>query len=341
MVMWEQASDAWSREQWDRTLCEAHDRSVFQSYGWGEYKRASGWAPIRWVARDPGEEPIAAVQFLVKPVLSGVMVAWAPGGPVTRFPRSSEHDLDDVLASMREQCGTGGGVSYGRICSYQAGSEVLAHTFGRTFRRPLCRLTSGHTIRLDLTQTLERLMGRMRAKHRYYVKQSLTERIHWVAGNDPALVQELGRLYAEMAGDKGLNLLPSSDDDLLRLCDALREHALIVAGFVEGRAVTACLVLTFGGKAFYWRAATGRAGRELSASYAMIYQLLEHLQKLGVAELDFGGIVPRSAAMAGINHFKQGFGGEPVQYLGEWEWARSWWLRWGVNLAIRRRRDQL
>ena len=115
MVMWEQASDAWSREQWDRTLCEAHDRSVFQSYGWGEYKRASGWAPIRWVARDPGEEPIAAVQFLVKPVLRGVMVAWAPGGPVTRFPRSSEHDLSDVLASMREQCGTGGGVSYGRI----------------------------------------------------------------------------------------------------------------------------------------------------------------------------------------------------------------------------------
>ena len=184
-------------------------------------------------------------------------------------------------------------------------------------------------------------MGRMRAKHRYYVKQSLTERIHWVAGNDPVLVQELGRLYAEMAGDKGLNLLPSSAADLARLCDTLREHALVVAGFVEGHAVTACLVLTFGVKAFYWRAATGRAGRELSASYAMIYQLLEHLQKLGVAELDFGGIVPRSAAMAGINHFKQGFGGEPVQYLGEWEWAHSWWLRWGANLAIRRRRDQL
>jgi len=345
MVTWEEVSETWSREQWDRSLGAAEDRNVFQTYAWGEYKRTSGWLPSRWAAKGSGpasgDGPVAMVQLLCKSFPGTVKVAWAPGGPVHQFPRSADCDLAEVLASMRDRCGIGTGLSYGRLCSYRPGTDALDALFGRIFRKPGVTLTSGHTVRLDLTRTLDQLMGGMKAKHRYYVKQALAERIDWVAGNDAGMVGEFARLYEEMAGRKGLRLAASSLEDLIRLRESLGERLLIVAGLADGRMTTACLVLIFNGKAFYWRAATDPAGREVSASYAMVYLLLEQLQKLGVTELDLGGVVPGAEAMAGVNHFKQGFGGEPVRYLGEWEWAGSSWLRWGVNLAIRLWGDQI
>ena len=39
----------------------------------------------------------------------------------------------------------------------------------------------------------------------------------------------------------------------------------------------------------------------------------------------------------GVDHFKKGFGGSTVEYLGEWDWAPYEWLRRAANIAIARR----
>jgi lipid II:glycine glycyltransferase (peptidoglycan interpeptide bridge formation enzyme) len=144
-----------------------------------------------------------------------------------------------------------------------------------------------------------------------------------------------------MVEHKGLASLTSDFSDLSCLCATLGEHATILAGYVDDEPVTSCLTLTFGQKAFYLMAATGRRGREVSAAYAMIYHLFEHLHKRALAEFDFGGVAPWSHLVGGVNHFKGGFGGELVEYLGEWEWVSAEWLRWGLNLAVRFRRGRL
>ena len=85
-------------------------------------------------------------------------------------------------------------------------------------------------------------------------------------------------------------------------------------------------------------AATGNKGRESNLAYSMTYKLFEYLMKIKINEFDFGGISPSSAA-AGVNHFKGGFGGEILEYLGEWDWSNFRCLRWGLNLAIKFKRD--
>jgi lipid II:glycine glycyltransferase (peptidoglycan interpeptide bridge formation enzyme) len=112
---------------------------------------------------------------------------------------------------------------------------------------------------------------------------------------------------------------------------------VIFTGHEENVPVASCLVLLFGRKAFYRMAATGSKGREMSASYAMVYRLLEYLQAQGIRQFDFGGIAPGSPTAEGVNYFKRGFGGEMVEHLGEWEWSNSMWLRLGMNLAVRLR----
>jgi hypothetical protein len=341
MVTWECASETWCRESWDRTACEARDRNAFQSYAWGEYKRASGWMPARWAARDADGALLGLAQVLERPLPGGLTIGWSPGGPVCGFPGRSPKDIGAVLEGLGTFCRSRGRLIYVRFSSQEAFSEDLAQSWSRGFRRPRYPLSSGTTVRLDLRLSMSELLRLMRSKHRYYVNKALAEPIRWEAGNHPALVHALVRLTAEMARDKGLRLSDPDGRDLERLCRAMGQAVVLLVGHAREQPVAACLVLVYGGTSFYLKAAAGREGRASGASYAMIYKLLEHLQRRGIAEFDFGGIIPHDPAVAGVNHFKRGFGGTEVECVGEWEWAPSRWLCRLVNVAARWRGGQL
>jgi lipid II:glycine glycyltransferase (peptidoglycan interpeptide bridge formation enzyme) len=81
-------------------------------------------------------------------------------------------------------------------------------------------------------------------------------------------------------------------------------------------------------------AATNNAGRNSSAAYSMITNLLSHLAGKGVKKFDFGGIDPGNLAAQGVDHFKMGFGGKIKQPLGEWEFMSSELARFGMNLGL-------
>lgn len=340
-VTWGLVEEPSDPEKWNRTLEQGADRNVFQSYEWGEYKRAAGWVPMRWIARNADGAVVAMSQILTKSHPAGVMVGWTPGGPVLKFSATSEQDLARIVKGLLDEMNRRHKRVSIRLYSHLPADSAMAHALGQVCRRPIVRLNSGCSIRVDLTQPIDVVLQRMTAKHRYYVKKSLGEPIQWRVGNDPSLVRALCDLHKEMVERKGLAPLTSNFSDLSYLCATLGEHATILAGYVADEAVTSCLTLTFCRKAFYLMAATSRRGRELSAAYAMVYYLLEHLQKRAVGEFDFGGVAPRSHLAGGVNHFKRGFGGELVEYLGEWERASAGWLRWGLNLAVRFRRERL
>ena len=136
------------------------------------------------------------------------------------------------------------------------------------------------------------------------------------------IVAALLTLHREMSTRKGLNAAAMSDADHFALRDALGDGGMtILTGYLDDRPVTSCLTLDFGAKAFYLSAATGPDGRRLGAGYAMLPQLVDVLQGKGVVALDFGGVSLDNPDASGVDHFKRGFGGAPLAYLGEWEWA--------------------
>jgi len=54
-----------------------------------------------------------------------------------------------------------------------------------------------------------------------------------------------------------------------------------------------------------------------------------------VEHYDLGGIDPHENP--GVYKFKRQTGARPIEFLGEWDWATSSWLRWLGNWAIWRR----
>lgn len=325
--------DADLAADWDRIVLASDDYAVFQSSGWGEYKRREGWMPMRWIARDASGNVLMAAQVLARTFLGRVRVAWCPGGPAFCFPHTDARALPDLLGALLREVSTTG-PTYVRLDSYVPHSPELAYAFSRACTRPFARLNTGFSMAHDLRKPMEAILADMTAKHRYYVRRALAQDVAWDARSDAVAVRELARLHNDMVRRKALRSLPRLEPaEIEALCRAFGGGAIMFVGAVDGTAVTAALVLTFGTKAFFYAAATGDEGRKAGVGYASFHRLLAHLQARGIAHFDFGGLDPR-ADPGGVNHFKGGFGGTLVEYLGEWEWANHDWLRWAVNLYV-------
>lgn len=67
-------------------------------------------------------------------------------------------------------------------------------------------------------------------------------------------------------------------------------------------------------------------GRELSATYLLNEQLVSYLATKGITSFDIGRLSPATHKKNNIFLFKDGIGGEYVQYLGEWQWCKSRWM---------------
>jgi lipid II:glycine glycyltransferase (peptidoglycan interpeptide bridge formation enzyme) len=337
--MWTEWSDPPGRE-WDAALAASPDGTVFQSHGWGEFKRLSRWIPKRWVARDSRGVIVGMAQILTR-MVPGVMVGWAPGGPVFNFQDQTGRKPDELLLALLEALKGAYRRCYVRVDHYGAADSAVAEALSRRLVRPSMSVNTGFSVHIDLRQSLDDVMQRMTAKHRYYVKKALKVNLEWRAGHDDDSREALVRLHDEMLRAKQLDGLKKHPGEIRNLLQALGSRALIFTGYDGGIPVTTCLVLLFERNAFYWMAATGAQGRESSAAYAMAYKLFEYLQAQGIRHFNFGGIAPGAAATEGVNHFKRGFGGKIVRQAGEWEWSNAWWLRAGVNLAVRYRGSHL
>lgn len=338
MSGWESCSEIVAVAEWDANLALANDHTVFQSYGWGEYKRAAGWDPLRYWYRDKDGRVQAMAQFLLKRLPLGVGLLWAAGGPALIFPDKNQSKASELLQELLEILDAGYPRSLIRFQSHSSHDSSLIYNISKVCQRPAAKLNSGFSIRMELDSLDEAaLRKQMTSKHRYYTKKAVEAGMSWSVGNGDQQLRELAALHREMVNIKQLESIATSYEELERMRNALGDHVLIVNGCLDDVPVTSCLVLLFGVKAFYMVASTGEKGREVSAAYAMVEQLIQQLRERGISCFDFGGIDPVNKSASGVNHFKCGFGGQITEYVGEWEYARSRLIQSGLNFAIRKR----
>jgi len=337
MVSWLRMGPG-ARSEWTTIVNEARDWSPFQSYAWGEYKRNFGWEPEHWVARDEKGRLVGGLQCLKKRLPLRRVLIWAPGGPLTGFSGSGGIMPGDLLRAWLAEFRRGNGLVYARFRSHNPISEKGAWNMNQACSRPVFRINSGWTIQFDLSKSLAELRSAMTSKHRYYAKQSEKAGIQWKVGSSQTLLADAASLYQEMCRTKGIGRIALDPSSLGELSRQFGGDCLLLVGYRDTLPVTSCLTLKTGSKAFYLLAATGPEGRKISAAYAMVWKLFEVLKGEGVVHFDFGGIDPTSPSAAGVDHFKKGFGGKIVEYLGEWEWAVSRVLRWGANFMIKNKK---
>lgn len=338
MSGWESCSENISAAEWDESLARANDYTIFQSYGWGEYKRSAGWVPLRYWFRDKDGSVQGMAQFLRKKLPLGIAMLWSAGGPTLAFSSKNPNRTTELVQGLLEALITDCPRSLIRFQSHSPHDSFLAYNLNKVCRRPSVRLHSGYSIQMPIEQLDEAAFRKqMTVKHRYYTKKASEAGISWSIGNGDQQLRELATVHREMVNAKQLESIATSYEELERMRKALGDGVLIVNGCLNGVPVTSCLALIFEKKAIYMVASTNEKGRNVSAAYAMVEILIQQLRARGITQFDFGGIDPVNKSASGVNHFKCGFGGQITEYLGEWEAASSEMIRLALNFAIRQR----
>lgn len=280
--------------------------SALQSWGWGEVKKLSGWQPERWALFE-GPQLIAAVQLFRRQFVGPVSMLYAPRGPALR----DLSDLPRVVQALRQRAG---GAVYLKL-EPEVGfpAELAVPEF------PQARLEETiqpeYSIWLDLSLGREGLLAQMDNMHRRNTRLAEKRVVTSIEGMEA--FEEFWRLFEET--NRRARLLQHSKAYYQTVLTAMNQPfgtAFISIARQEGRALAAGLFVAFGGKVDYLYGGSSRENSNAKAPNGMHWGAINWGIEKGYRVYDLWGVPRRSEGShaAGIDAFKEGFGGQRVRF---------------------------
>ncbi len=176
-------------------------------------------------------------------------------------------------------------------------------------------LQSTKTITIDLTSAEEDLLAKMEKDTRYSIRKSEREGVKVEKAND---FEAFLKLHQETARRQKFWV---SSGDSKALWKALPDEnkALLLAN-KDGKVLAGAFLIFFEEVAYYYEAGSSSYRRDLLAPYLVVWEAMKVAKKKGCKKFDFEGIedsrIPATKDWGGFTHFKKGFGGKEVTYLG-------------------------
>ena len=273
-----------------------------QSPAWERFQTARDCTTIR--REGPGWSYLAIVEHS-----AGLTRLYCPYGPTV----VSTAALDDALTALKQDAGQHG-ADYLRV--QPVGVVVNTTLAGRHGLRPVTYSQPEATRVVDLSPSLEDIYAGMsqskRSICRNYHKKGLVYRV----SHNPAEIELLLPLLHEVAVR---NRIGVHSDDYLRTQAAALMPEFASLHFMELNDLVVAAALVFDGETtnYYAHAGNTFEHRALSASTALVGEILRYSKEHGKQSFDFYGVAPNDDpdhAWAGVTRFKESFGGELVRY---------------------------
>jgi lipid II:glycine glycyltransferase (peptidoglycan interpeptide bridge formation enzyme) len=192
---------------------------------------------------------------------------------------------------------------------------------------------------IDLRADEDALWGDLRKKWRQYVNKARTGGVTVVDAGAERL-PEFYRIYRETAERAGFLIrAESAYRDVWDAFSPSGNARLLFAQTADGEPQATLLLVRCGPRVVEPYGGMTAAGAESRANYLLKWEAIRSSREAGATSYDLWGL-----ATGGIAHFKTGFGGREVQYIGAWDLVLSrvgrdafdWAQRGRVWLARRR-----
>lgn len=326
MAEWKLIDEETARNMWNEHLIRFEDCSPFQTFEWGQYHKALGWQPCHFAAVDEHGEITALMLGLLRRYPLGIGLMWSAGGPIGNIKTWGENLHKAVLRETKLRH------LYLRFrCDRERDVNNVLFLNNQNWTRSLFAMTSCVSMELDLSIGEDKLLSGLARNWRRNLKASNANNLRIRLCSNPD-IKEISEAYAEMEARK--NLPPQFSYEKLEKLFGSAESNLVFyrCEDAEGNLLSFRGCLLAGNRACDYLAVTTGQGRELRASYAVLWALLMHCQRQGVRSYDLGGIDLWNNP--GVYKFKKETGARQIEYLGEWDWASQPWLRLFGNWAI-------
>jgi lipid II:glycine glycyltransferase (peptidoglycan interpeptide bridge formation enzyme) len=315
--------------RWDAVV-EANPRgSYLQLSGWAQVKAVNGWSVMRLLDEDG--PPAGAQVLLRRPGPLPWAFAYAPRGPVleawdadaiARFTRLARAGLGTGgrRSNGRGTTGRTGRVSHLRIdpeiergAGPDEGGAVGAalRAAGWSVATPIQPVS---TRVIDLAAGEEALWGDLRKKWRQYVNKARTGGVR-VTDAGPERLDDFYRIYRETADRAGFLIrAQSAYRDVWDAFGASGHARLLFAELADGTPVATLFLVRAGTRVVEPYGGMTQAGADSRANYLLKWEAIRGSKADGALTYDLWGL-----AHPGIAHFKTGFGGREVAYIGAWD----------------------
>lgn len=198
-----------------------------------------------------------------------------------------------------------------------ANSHNLAILADLGLKKSPMHLAAEHTVMIDLTQSEEDLLAKMRRQTRYEVRRADKLGIKVTKSNSEEIFKEFHQIQAETAKRQGF--VPPDLKTLMAEREAFGKNIEIyVAETKEGEKVAYGMIIKGEKEGDYYEAASTLLNRKLPGAYALLWQAMKNLKKAGCERFNLWGIAPPGQPghrYAGVTTFKTGFGGEVIEYV--------------------------
>jgi len=330
------------REAWDALVAWDHRGHLLQTWAWGELKAAFGWVPVR-LAVEQGGTLLAGAQVLYRR-LGPFSVAYIPKGPVSvqddaevgealwRAIHSRSRRMGAISLKVEPECYEEETDRLDRLLAQDRQSRMKRHLHpSRECIQPR------RTIIIDLTASEQEILARMKSKWRYNIRLSARKGIVVREGapNDLGVFYDLMRITGERNG-----FAIHSQDYYRRALGlfAPSGRAVLFMAYYQDLPLAGLMAYAFNGQSWYMYGASSNEHRELMPNHQLQWRAMQWAKAKGATQYDLWGIpdtAPDSAtaALTGVQRFKEGFGGRVIRYAGAYDHIYSKPLHWIMSKA--------
>lgn len=305
-----------------------------QSWEWGEFRQKTGKEIIRLGFFDKDKIKIGC-QLTVHPLgNSPYSIFYLPRGPMpTKEALAALYQLGQkknaILIKMEPDVS--------RPISGNAGLEGDKKFLSENGVKPGRPLFTKYTFQLDISRPEEELLAGMRSKTRYNIRLSQKHQVEIIEDNSGKAFGEFIRLAEETA--KRQKFYGRSADFYLKMKDILVpagiEH-LFLAKY-RGKVLAAYIFFTFKDTLYYPYGASSREFQETMPVYNLFWEAIKFAKKMDLKKFDMWGTPGPDPSPKhpwyGFHHFKQGFGGQLIEFIGTYDLIVNQPLSTFYNLA--------
>jgi peptidoglycan pentaglycine glycine transferase (the first glycine) len=302
---------------WDAFVEGSDPGSYLQLSGWATVKAVNGWSAHPMMAG--ASTPIGAQILVRRPRPMPWGFAYAPRGPVAAD--WTPEAIDAFTAALRKDLPA----AAGRVSHVRIDPEIEADgpldpdgSLRRALRvagwRPAAPIQPNATRIIDLRADEEALWGDLRKKWRQYVNKARTGGVT-VVDADGDRLGEFYRVYRETADRAGFLIrAESAYRDVWDAYAPSGRARLLFAQAADGQPQATLFLVRSGPRVVEPYGGMTAAGGESRANYLLKWEAIRSSREAGATSYDLWGL-----ATGGIAHFKTGFGGREVRYVGAWD----------------------
>ena len=302
---------------------------VIQSWEWGEFRKKMGTDLVR-LGEYSGNKLISAYQLTFHPVpfFKNITIGYFPKGPMPT--KSMVNALADLGVQKK--------AAFIKIeplqqASGQARDKLLSLGLVESKKS----LFTKYNFLLDLTKSEDQLLASMHPKTRYNIKLAQKKGVKVYDSTADSDFKTYLKLYFETTRrQKYFGHSPQYHQKVWETLKPAKMARVLIAQY-QKKPLVAWMLLNFGDALYYPYGGSSLEHKEIMASNLVAWEAIRLGKRLNFKTFDMWGALPPDADKTnpwyGFHRFKEGYGGNHIEYIGTYDLVLRPRLYTALNLA--------